>query len=63
MGNSMIYILYSPRGLGWFTTSSTYSSDVSQAKQFDRDSALAMVRKHKSQGAHNMIPVRLEDLQ
>ncbi len=57
-----MYILYSPRGLGWFTNSSTYGTDVSQAKQFTRDDALAMVRKHKDQGAHNMLPVRLEDL-
>lgn len=58
-----IYLLYSPRGLGWFTRASTYSSDIAQAKQFDRDAALAMVQKHKVQGSHNMIPVRLEDIQ
>lgn len=58
-----VYLLYSPRGLGWFTKASTYSSDISNAKTFTRDDALAMVRKHKTQGAHNMIPVRQEDLQ
>jgi hypothetical protein len=58
-----IYLLYSPRGLGWFTNSSTYSSDISEAKTFNREAALAMVRKHKVQGAHNMIPVRQEDIQ
>lgn len=58
-----IYLLYSPRGLGWFTRSSTYSTDLSEAKLFSRDDALAMVRRHKEQGAHNMIPVRQEDLQ
>lgn len=58
-----IYLLYSPRGLGWFTRSSTYSTDLSEAKTFTRDEALAMVRKHKHQGAHNMIPVRQEDIQ
>lgn len=57
-----IYLLYSPRGLGWFTKASTYSSDISKAKTFTRDDALAMVRKHKTQGAHNMIPVRQEDI-
>jgi hypothetical protein len=59
----MIYLLYSPRGLGWFTRSSTYSTDLAEAETFTRDEALAMVRKHRSQGAHNMLPVRQEDLQ
>jgi hypothetical protein len=58
-----IYLLYSPRGQGWFTNSSTYSSDISQAKIFSREDALAMVRKHKHQGSHNMLPVRQEDIQ
>lgn len=58
-----IYLLYSPRSLGWFTSSSTFSTDISQAKTFDREAALAMVKKHKFQGAHNMLPVRQEDLQ
>lgn len=58
-----IYLLYSPRGLGWFTKSATYSTDISEARTFTRDAALAMVRKHKDQGAHNMIPVRQEDIQ
>ena len=59
----MNYILYSPRGQGWFTRSSTYSSDVKEAKVFDRATALATCRKHKDRGAHNMIPVRMEDIQ
>jgi hypothetical protein len=58
-----IYLLYSPRGQGWFTNSSTYSSDISQAKIFSREDALAMVRKHKHQGSHNMLHVRQEDIQ
>lgn len=57
-----IYLLYSPRGLGWFTKYSTYSTELSEARTFTRDEALAMVKKHKAQGAHNMIPVRQEDL-
>lgn len=61
--NDPIYLLYSPRGLGWFTRSSTYSSDLSEAKVFTRDEALDMVKRHRVQGAHNMIPVRQEDLQ
>ena len=59
----MIYLLYSPRGAGWFTQSSTYNSDISQAKHFSREDALALVRKHRTDAGHNMLPVRLEDLQ
>lgn len=61
--NEAVYLLYSPRGLGWFTRGSTYSSEVNEAKQFSRRDALAMVKLHKHQGSHNIIPVRLEDLQ
>lgn len=60
--NDSIYILYSPRGLGWFTRSSTYSTELSEAKIFTRKDALAMVHKHRVDGAHNMIPVRMEDI-
>jgi hypothetical protein len=58
-----IYLLYSTSRQGWFTKASTYTSDITHAQEFDRDEALAMVRKHKTQGAHNMIPVRQEDIQ
>ena len=57
-----VYLLYSPRGQGWFTKSSTYSSDISHAMTFTRRDAILMVRKHKERGAHNMLPVRQEDL-
>jgi hypothetical protein len=57
-----VYLLYSARNQGWFTKSSTYSTDISQARVFDRDEALAMRRKHYTDGAHNMIPVRQEDM-
>jgi hypothetical protein len=58
-----IYYLYSPRGLGWFTRSSTYSSDLSQAKEFTRDEALAMRKRHTTDAGHNMLPVRKVDMQ
>lgn len=61
--DEVIYLLYSPRGQGWFTNSSTYSSDIKEARTFSRREALMMVQKHKHQGAHNMIPVRQEDIQ
>lgn len=57
------YILYSPRGLGWFTHSSTYSSDIKDARQFSRAEALDMRKRHTTDAGHNMLPVRLEDMQ
>jgi hypothetical protein len=57
-----IYFLYSPRGQGWFTKSSTYSSSLSDAKQFTREEALAMRRKHTTDAGHNMLPVRQMDM-
>lgn len=56
------YYLYSIRSNGWFTRSSTYGSDIKEAKEFDRDSALAQCRKHVELGNHRMIPVRKEDM-
>lgn len=58
-----IYILYSPRSHGWFTLSSTYASDVKEAKRFSRDAAIATCKKHRSAAGHNMIPIRLEDIE
>ena len=58
----MVYLLYSPRGMGWFTRSSTYSSDIKEAKVFGRDEAIEMCKRHKTQSGHNMIPVRQEDI-
>ena len=60
---SEIYLLYSPRMQGWFTKMSTYSSDLKDARPFDRDEAIAMCKKQKSQGGYNMIPVRQEDME
>lgn len=57
-----IYFLYSPRGQGWFTNSSTYSSDIKDAREFSRREALEMRRKHTTDAGHNMLPVRKEDM-
>lgn len=58
-----IYLLYSPRNLGWFTKNSTYSSDMTQAKEFDRETAMALRKKHTTDGGYNMLPVRKTDMQ
>lgn len=57
-----IYLLYSPRNLGWWTKTSTYSSDISQAKTFTREEALALRKKHTTDGGYNMLPVRKDDM-
>jgi hypothetical protein len=58
-----MYILYSTRSNGWLTKTSTYSTDISQARIYERDDALAMVRRAKTQASHNLLPVRQEDIQ
>lgn len=57
-----IYLLYSPRMQGWFTKHSTYSSDMNEAKVWDREDAIAMCKRQKTQGGYNMIPVRQRDM-
>lgn len=56
-----MYVLWSVRSAGWYTLGH-YSSDLSQAQQMPRDEALAMVARHRQDGQHQMLPVRLEDL-
>lgn len=58
----MIYLLYSPRSGGWLTKSSTYSTDIKDAREFNRDEAIAMRRKHATDGGYNLLPVRQEDM-
>jgi len=57
-----MYLLYSPKAQGWFTKSSTYSTDVNDAMLFHRDAAILMCKKHKSEAGRNMLPVRQEDV-
>lgn len=52
-----MYHLYSTRANGWFTPSSTYSSDQSEAKEFSRDEAITFVRRTRSKSGFNLIPV------
>lgn len=59
----MIYLLYSPRSQGWLTKSSTYSSDISEAKTFSRNEALLMVKRQRDKAGYNLLPIRQEDIQ
>lgn len=57
------YILYSVKVGGWFTISSTYSSDWKHARRYSKDEALELAAKQKSQTGFGLIPVRVEDLE
>lgn len=57
-----MYLLYSISRGGWFSRSANYTSDRSEAQQFSRDDALALVQKHKVEAGYNLIPVNEEDL-
>lgn len=56
-----IYYVASLRGSGWFSKSSQFNTQMSEAKAFDRDEALALCRRYKSNG-HHCVPVRAEDM-
>lgn len=57
----MIYHVASLRGSGWFSRSSQFNTQLSEAKAMDRDEALALCKRYKSAG-HNCVPVRAEDM-
>jgi hypothetical protein len=57
-----MYILYSTRLHGWLSKSSQYTSDRSQARQFERASALEFCRKHKDHSGITLVPINLDDL-
>lgn len=55
------YYVASLKGGGWFSRSSQFNTQMSEAKAMDRDEALALVARYKSNG-HACVPVRAEDL-
>jgi hypothetical protein len=57
-----MYLLYSTRNNGWLTRSSTYSTDLIEAVRHERETALAMVKRHKEQAGYPLLPIREEDL-
>lgn len=58
-----MYILYNINSRGYFTRSSTYSSNWQDAKQLPRDEAIALAKRHKNHAGYGMILVRLEDME
>jgi hypothetical protein len=57
------YYLYSTRNQGWFTGSGTYSTDITQAQTCARTDAIALARKHKTQGGYQLLPVAVADME
>ncbi len=56
------YYVASLRGSGWFSKSSQFNTQMSEAKEFDYDEALALCKRYKSNG-HICVPVRKSDME
>lgn len=57
----MEYYVASLRGSGWFSKSSQFNTQLTEAKVMDREAALALCARYKSNG-HACVPVRVEDM-
>lgn len=57
----MDYYVASLRGAGWFSRSSQFNTQMSEAKVMDHDEALALCKRYKSAG-HVCVPVSAEDM-
>lgn len=55
------YYLASLKRQGWFSRTAQFTSDVSDAKVFNREDALDMCRRSKA-ASHILIPVRASDM-
>lgn len=58
-----LYYLYSSRNTGWLTRSSTYSTDITEARPMARSEALTLARKHRTDGGYQLLPVRADDME
>lgn len=56
------YYVASLRGAGWFSRSSQFNTQMSEAREFDLESALALCKRFKSNG-HILVPVRKSDME
>ena len=57
-----MYYLWSTSLHGWFSRSSTYTTDFTEAKQYSREDALAMVQKFKKEAGYGLLPIADADL-
>lgn len=56
-----MYLLAGLKQGGWLSTTWQYTTDIKQARVFDRDEALALAKKHKA-ASNILLPVRQEDI-
>lgn len=56
------YYVASLRGAGWFSRSSQFNTQMSEAKEFTYLDALALCKRYKSNG-HVCVPVRKSDME
>lgn len=56
-----IYYVASLRDRGWFSRSSQFNTQISEAKEFTREDAIKMCRLYKSNGVI-CVPVRKMDM-
>lgn len=57
-----IYYVASLKGSGWFSRSSQFNTQMSEAKEMDRIGAIALCSRYKSAG-HMCVPVRKLDME
>lgn len=56
------YLVASLRGAGWFSRSSQFNTQMSEAKEFAYLDALTLCKRYKSNG-HVCVPVRKSDME
>lgn len=56
------YYVASLRGSGWFSKSSQFDTQISEAKEFTHLDALTLCKLYKSTG-HICVPVRKSDME
>lgn len=56
------YYVASLRGAGWFSRSSQFNTQMSEAKEFDYLGAIALCNRYKTNG-HILVPVRKSDME
>ena len=56
-----MYLLLGMKQAAWLTSTGQYSTDVSVARKFERDEAVAISKRHK-EASNILILVREEDL-
>ena len=58
----LMYYLLGVKQSAWVTRTGQYSTDIKEAQQFDRDSALVRCRTHRG-AANILVPVLIADME